>query len=317
MEQLTLKVADVSSAVMQDDICITMITDGGLTGEDSDKKMKVLKLAALLHLLVTTRDLLIMCDLDTAIEYMFKAKDMYVSTLGSHLHNLWKKLRIVQFVAQRKDETNPKTLQLQQQMLKWRAQSDFLEQQSKVLVIIRMDSDSLRAMLIDSLDKVKGFRTAAVLPEESATVDCRNVIHCLKENCCVVVYCQHVGPDFPWNSFSLVVEYDYAENSCFYELCKQQNIYHMTFKTTLPQNIKSGVATERFESLVELTVPYVFLTTEGLLNTPDLLQNLESKYNISILERTSSPSLQLFGGTDRYTVITVDERTAAVIQVSL
>ncbi|OPJ89198.1 hypothetical protein AV530_006954 [Patagioenas fasciata monilis] len=66
--------------------------------------------------------------------------------------------------------------------------------------------------------------------------------------------------------------------------------------------------------LLEVQIPYVFLTTEGLLNMPDILQLLESKYSITFVERSSSFSLRLFGSTDRYVVLTIDECTAIFLQ---
>ncbi|EMP30773.1 Putative protein C9orf84, partial [Chelonia mydas] len=109
-----------------------------------------------------------------------------------------------------------------------------------------------------------------------------------------------------------VVEYDYTENSCWNELCKNLNITYVTFKTTLPETLVVG---ENFGCfLLEVQIPYVFLTSEGLLNAPEILQLLESKYNITFVERSCSESLQLFGGTDRYIVITIDERTAIIIE---
>ncbi|XP_066567841.1 protein shortage in chiasmata 1 ortholog [Amia ocellicauda] len=90
----------------------------------------------------------------------------------------------------------------------------------------------------------------------------------------------------------------------------------MTFKTILSAPI--APTTEHKHSqpplLLELQVPVVLLTTEGLSNTPELLQMLESRYNITVLERSYAQSLQMFGGTHRYTVITIDECTALIIQ---
>ncbi|TSO98513.1 hypothetical protein Baya_10595 [Bagarius yarrelli] len=61
-------------------------------------------------------------------------------------------------------------------------------------------------------------------------------------------------------------------------------------------------------------VPFVLFITEGLLKHCDLLQLLESKYNITLLERSHSPSLQQLGPTHLYDIITVDENTAILLQ---
>uniref|UniRef100_A0A8C7WQG8 Shortage in chiasmata 1 n=1 Tax=Oryzias sinensis TaxID=183150 RepID=A0A8C7WQG8_9TELE len=65
---------------------------------------------------------------------------------------------------------------------------------------------------------------------------------------------------------------------------------------------------------LEDSVPYVVFVTEELLNFPLLLQTLESSFNVTVLERSPHPSLQMLGGTHSYAVITVDESTAVVIQ---
>lgn len=40
------------------------------------------------------------------------------------------------------------------------------------------------------------------------------------------------------------------------------------------------------------------------------------RFNITVVERSHCPSLQMLGGTHHYAVITVDERTAVVVQVT-
>ncbi|GCC29622.1 hypothetical protein chiPu_0008065 [Chiloscyllium punctatum] len=74
-----------------------VVSDSAKQGKHDEIEIQLYKHAALLHLLVTIRDLLLMCDLDTAIAYLFKTKDIYVTTLGSCLDDVWKKLRIVQY----------------------------------------------------------------------------------------------------------------------------------------------------------------------------------------------------------------------------
>uniref|UniRef100_A0A674JEX5 Shortage in chiasmata 1 n=1 Tax=Terrapene triunguis TaxID=2587831 RepID=A0A674JEX5_9SAUR len=225
--------------------------------------------------------------------YLSKAKDIYTSILGSCLDNIWRQLEIVQYSRQKKNEISPKITQLRCQMFKW-VQSNTDEENHKVLIITRMDSDHEKAAITKTLSAVEG--------------KCCSFVRCS----CVIVHNQHIGADFPWTLFSLVVEYDYTENSCWNELCKNLNITYITFKTTLPETLVVG---ENFGCFpLEVQIPYVFLTSEGLLNAPEILQLLESKYNITFVERSCSESLQLFGGTDRYVVITIDERTAIIIE---
>ncbi|KAK1174547.1 protein shortage in chiasmata 1 ortholog-like [Acipenser oxyrinchus oxyrinchus] len=288
-------------------------------GKPSEKDVTLYKHAAVVHLLVTVRDLLLMCDLNTAVDYLARAKEMYVSTLGSCLDDIWKRLRVVQYISQKNEEANPKIAELQRKMLAWIQRNHSQEQSHKVLVIIRMDSDCVRAILINSLNHVKGLKTAAVFPEENTKLNSKNVLTCLQRYSCVVACSKHIHADFPWQHFSLVVEYDYMEHCGWTQLCTDNNISHMAFKTAIPKTVSSTISQQapcENESalLLELLIPFVFLTTEGLLNNPELLQTLESRCNITVLVRSYSESLQIFGGTHRYAVITVDECTAIIIQ---
>ncbi|XP_042303607.1 protein shortage in chiasmata 1 ortholog [Sceloporus undulatus] len=180
----------------------------------------------------------------------------------------------------------------------------FLKQQEKVM------KDTFK-------EGVTGLKTGYLLTEKRGTLlESKNVISSLQRYSCVVVRNQHIGPDFPWTHFSLMVEYNYSENSCWVDLCKKLNISYITFKTALPEaaGIDEGFPDNLGGVLSNVPIPYVFLTSEGLINTPEILQLLESKYNITFIERSCCEALQFFGSTERYVVMTIDECTALVMQ---
>ncbi|XP_027765164.1 protein shortage in chiasmata 1 ortholog isoform X2 [Empidonax traillii] len=245
--------------------------------------------------------------------YLSKAKDIYKNILESCLNNIWRQLKIVQYSSQKKHETNPKITALQCEMLNW-MKSYGQKHSVKILIIIRMDSEREKAALIHLLSKVEaGLKAVDLNSEKKGTLlACKDIISNLNRYSCIIVLNQQIGADFPWAHFSLVMEYDYTEDSCWRNLCKNLNIAYMTFKTTLPEAIQMGNHSDSF--LLDVQIPYVFLTTEGLLNMPDILQLFESKYSITFVERTSSYSLRLFGSVDRYVVLTIDECTAIFLQ---
>ncbi|XP_010010543.1 PREDICTED: uncharacterized protein C9orf84 homolog, partial [Nestor notabilis] len=289
-----------------------VIRDRFKEGEIDEKEIMPFRHAALVHLLVTGRDLLLTCGLDTALGYLSKAKDIYKNMLESCLNNIWRQLKIVQYSSQKKHETNPKITELRCQMLNW-MQSYGEKHSVKILTITRMDSEREKDALIHALSKIEGLKAVDLNSEKKGTfLSCKDIISNLCRYSCVVVHNQQIGADFPWTHFSLVVEYDYSENSCWKNLCKNLNVTYMTFKTTLPETIWMGNRCNSF--LLEVQIPYVFLATEGLLNMPDILQLLESKYSITFVERTSSYSLRLCGSTDQYVVLTIDECTAIYLQ---
>ncbi|KAM4878557.1 protein shortage in chiasmata 1 ortholog [Sylvia borin] len=289
-----------------------VICDNFKQGKIDEKEIMLFRHAALVHLLVTIRDLLLTCGLDTALGYLSKAKDIYKNILESCLNNIWRQLKIVQYSSQKKHVTHPKITALQCEMLNW--MKSYGEKHSvkvnNILIITRMDSEREKDAFIHPLSRIEDLKTVDLNSEKKGSpLSCKEVI---SKYSCIIVHNQQIGADFPWTHFSLVMEYDYSENSGWKNLCKNLNVTYMTFKTTLPKTIQMGNHGSSF--LLEVQIPYVFLTSEGLLNMPDILQLFESKYSITFVERGSSYSLRLFGSIDRYVVLTIDACTAIFMQ---
>nr|XP_005906643.1 PREDICTED: uncharacterized protein C9orf84 homolog [Bos mutus] len=287
-----------------------IISDAIHQGKNEEREM-TFKYAALLHLLVTIRDVLLTCNLDTALGYLSNAKDIYKSVFGSCLYDIWRQLEIVQFIRGKKPEINYKIRELQCQILNWMQN----EQQIKVLVIIRMDSDGEKHLLIKILNKIEGL-TLIVLHSNKRKdfLESEGVLN--STSFCVVAPNQYIGADFPWSNFSFVVEYNFVENSCWTEHCEKLNIPYMAFKVILPDTVlkRSSLLDSFGGFLLEIQIPYMFFASEGLLNTPEILQLLESNYNITLVERCCSESLKLFGGTEHYVVMTIDEHSTVILQ---
>lgn len=116
---------------------------------------------------------------------------------------------------------------------------------------------------------------------------------------CVLACQQHMGPDFPWSSFSLVVEYERPGHSPWAAVCKERRLAHLCFNTDVagrgqqttccnspavqhsgwifnPRPVFFSEEEEEGAWCLEEHVPYVLFVTEGLLNSPLLLQTLES-----------------------------------------
>ncbi|KAL8203020.1 UNVERIFIED_CONTAM: hypothetical protein K2H54_035978 [Gekko kuhli] len=187
----------------------------GVMGATDDKDIVLFKHASVLHLVVTVRDLLLTCNLTTALGYLSKAKDRYKDFVGSSLDNLCRLLTIVQLAWKKKLEASPKITELQHQMV--RCMQSKTNEQNKVVIVTRMDYGDETAALIDAISTVQGLDVAYVNSEKKgALLESKNII-------------KEVSPD------------DFG---------------HI---------------------LLEVQIPYVFLTSEGLLNTPEILQLLESK----------------------------------------
>ncbi|XP_053181467.1 protein shortage in chiasmata 1 ortholog [Scomber japonicus] len=259
---------------------------------------------ALIHVLVTLKDLLLKCDLGTAVEYLTKAAE---ACAEQSLKQLVKRLQIILYLSHRDQESPHKLLELHQLLAAWLQGRKGQNNRDKILVIISVDSDDSRSTIIKDLNQLTDV-TAVCPMEDKNKLNGANVVSSVRDSVCALVYEKHIGPDFPWNCFSLVVEYDHPGQSPWAAICRERSISHLTFNTILHDEKKKA------SWCLEDNVPYVLFVTEGLLNCPVLLQTLESVFNITVLERSHCPSLQMLGGTHHYSVITVDERTAIVVQ---
>ncbi|XP_058492394.1 protein shortage in chiasmata 1 ortholog isoform X2 [Solea solea] len=260
----------------------------------------IFRKAALIHVLVTSKELLLKCDLSTALAYLSKAAE---TCLEQNLEQLTKRLQIILFLSRKNKESDLKLQELQQLLASWLHSGKGQSNMDKILVILSTDPDSNRSTITNILSQVPGATVTVLSPgENKSKVNGASVV----SSVCAVVFEQHIGPDFPWNSFCLVVEYDSPGQSAWSTVCRERSISHLTFSTSITDTAK--------ENCLEDSVPYVLLVTGELLNCPLLLQTLESEFNITVLERSHCPSLQILGGTQHYSVVTVDESTAIIVQ---
>ncbi|XP_056889972.1 protein shortage in chiasmata 1 ortholog isoform X2 [Takifugu flavidus] len=264
-------------------------------------------LAALIHALVMFKELLLNCTLSAALEYLTQAAE---ACAQQHLQQLLKRLQIILLLSNKNPETNFKLLELQHQLSTWLHSRKGQDATARVIVLISVDCDNSRSRIITSLSQVTGGAVTAVSPGEGKKkLNGASLVSCMQDTVCAVACEQHIGPDFPWNRFSLVVEYDRPGQSPWAAICKEKGISHFTFNTVL-----SDSEEEKILWCLEDNVPYVLFVTEGLLSCPHLLQTLESGFNITVVERRHCPTLQMLGGTHRYAVLTVDESSCIVIQ---
>ncbi|XP_029999100.1 protein shortage in chiasmata 1 ortholog [Sphaeramia orbicularis] len=262
---------------------------------------------ALIHVLVTLKELLLKCDLSAAVDYLSRMVEVYAE---KSLKQLLKKLKIILYLSHKNQETSIKLVELQRLLDMWLQNRKEQDLKDKILLIITVATDDTKSVIIKSLNQVAGLDVTALCPEENKTkLNGATVVCSVCNSVCVVVYEQHIGPDFPWHCFSVVVEYNHPGQSPWAAVCRERKISHVTFNTTLPDN-----EMEKTSWSLKDNVPYVLFVTEGLFNCPLLLQTLESMFNVTVLERSHSMSLQMLGGTHQYAVITVDESTAIVIQ---
>ncbi|XP_073696221.1 protein shortage in chiasmata 1 ortholog [Garra rufa] len=259
---------------------------------------------ALLHVLVTMKELVLLTsDLSRATDYLAKAKG---SCAQSCLDELLRKFEVLQYLSRKRQKPNPKLLELQEQISTWKNSHANHTKQVLVLTV-----NSVNTELLAALNQVTGNSVSQVIPSEGkGKVVNKEVTERLSCSRCVVVCSQHVGPDFPWQSFSVVFELYSAGHSPFGSVCSERNVSFISFSTAVPE---SNFSEESTAASYLDTIPFVLLVTDGLLKSLKLQHTLETRYNMVLLERKHSPSALEFGGT-KYDVITVDVNTAILIQ---
>ncbi|XP_047236177.1 protein shortage in chiasmata 1 ortholog isoform X3 [Girardinichthys multiradiatus] len=281
-------------------------TPAGSTTLANDQE-QLFNLAALIHVLVTFKELLLKCDLSIAVEYLTKAAETCVD---HSLMQLLKRQQIILFLRHKKEDSNFKLLELQQRLAEWLESRKGSDTTGKVLVILSVESYETSSMIVSNLSKVTGAAVSSVCPDEDKKkLNGASVVSSVCDSDCVLVFEQHIGPDFPWSCFSLLVEFDHPGQSPWSTICSERNICHLSFITSL-----SDTDLDKISWRLEEKIPFVLLVTEGLLNSPLLLQTLESGFSVTVLERSPCPTLQKLGGIHNYAVITVDESTAIIIQ---
>ncbi|XP_038626188.1 protein shortage in chiasmata 1 ortholog [Tachyglossus aculeatus] len=281
--------------------------------QDEKEKM-LLKLVALLNFLVTVRDILLICNLYSALEYISTIKSAFKRVLGSPLEDICRKLEIVQFIKKKKPEANHKIKELELQLLKW-IRSINTQNKFKVLIISRLKSQDETYVLYNCL---RGIGLSVLVWATESTFLELNLLDCLRKCSCLLVCSTHIGNDFPWTHFSFVIEYNYSEKFNFSELCRCLKINYMAFRCTLPDSIlQKSVTLNVFSGfLLEIQVPYVFLfmKSKGWNTVPEVLRVLEANYDITLWERPCSEALQCLETPDRYVLVTVDVDTAIILQ---
>ncbi|KAL6466167.1 hypothetical protein MHYP_G00263000 [Metynnis hypsauchen] len=257
---------------------------------------------ALLHILVRVKELLLRCDLTTAIDYMEEAQS--TCSMGG-LKELLRRLQVLQYMTYRKEEKEPRPRVLQL----WEQMSIYLQTNTSNTVLVVTATERVRAELVTALSQVPGSCVFTVLPEGMNKVDSRTVTDSLSCSRSVIVCRQQIGSDFPWQRFSVVLELDSLCHSNISSFCSENNVNYICFCTAMPKTDPAVSPQAYLDS-----VPFLVFVTEGLLKHSDLLHLLESTYNMTLLERSYSQSMQRLESADRYDVITVDEKTAILLQ---
>ncbi|NWR36678.1 SHOC1 protein, partial [Tachuris rubrigastra] len=280
-----------------------VVCDNFEQGKIDEKEIMLFRHAALVHLLVTVRDLLLSCGLDTALGYLSKAKDIYKNILESCLNNIWRQLKIVQYSSQKKHETNPKITALRCEMLNW--MKSYGEKHSvKILVITRMDSEREKAALIQSLSRVEaGLKAVDLNSEKKGTfLACKDII-----SKTYLLFRSLVFPNETQQEVVLLTALNHSEKINIISMAvRELSLSLLCLCCTI---MKGGKEIKCIRVVKRSFSVQVLIYLSEFLYCPFFFL-----YSITFVERTSSYSLRLFGSTDRYVVLTINECTAIFLQ---
>ncbi|KAF5892867.1 protein shortage in chiasmata 1 isoform X1, partial [Clarias magur] len=251
---------------------------------------------ALLHILITVKDLLLRSDLNTATGHLENA---HATCALDGLGQMLRKFQVLQYLSRKWAEPRLRVQHLREQIRTWMQRTSF----TKILVVIT--AENVRAELMLALSQIPGNSVASLTAKEGGRLDIKILTH----SRCAVVRVQQLQAGFPWWRFSAVFEFQCSCDSTVRSICVKYKIPYTCFSTAAPSTDPSAVSRSPLDR-----VPFVLVITEGLLKHTDLMQLLESTYNMTLLERTHPPSLQQLGRTQLYDVITVDENTSILLQ---
>ncbi|XP_057700673.1 protein shortage in chiasmata 1 ortholog isoform X3 [Corythoichthys intestinalis] len=213
-----------------------------------------------IHMLVKAKELLLKCHLTAALEYLSKAKER---CRDKDLRLLLRRLHVILHLSCRNSESNIKLLKLQDLVVSW-------QHDDKILILTSLNYDESSSTIMQCLKHLTAV--SALRPNSNkGKLMAASVVSSVQDSRCVLVYEQHLGPDFPWDLFSLVVEYDCPGLTPWATVCKDRRVKHLTFDTVLPDRDE--------EESLENKVAYMVFVTDSLLNNPPLLQTLESSFS--------------------------------------
>ncbi|XP_072172611.1 uncharacterized protein [Diadema setosum] len=278
----------------------------------------------LLHGYVTAANMITHCDAVTAI--------MHLGTVSETYHNIlqgcMEQLRCALFKKQcllPRNELHPKLRELAKLTGEWfqkKLKKEGRDHDPKVLVIVRRDSGKLAENISSVLSSIKGMSSCVL---ESSPTTYTAISNMLEKHNALVATPSQIDESFPWAQFGLVVEYEASPKSPWKDLCLRQRIRHIELRCVVDVAVApaSGCYDSGGTDLKKSTDdrgrkvdPLKLVGSEKITHSTTLLQLLETRHNVLIVERSGAygqSSSSLPSKLPRADLI-IDERTGVILQ---
>ncbi|XP_071842316.1 uncharacterized protein [Apostichopus japonicus] len=245
-----------------------------------------------LYICLSTSEAALQCDLTTAVTGLTAMLHKYHSIIQGSLDDLRHNLVQAEIRAEENSVRHPKIAELAKQISDWLKRKMLKADEDldlKILVILKKNAPCLANSIITELNSFEGLRALSLEP----TVPASPIIttKALDSHNCVIVVSTQIDQDFMWAQFSLVVEYAFEEGlSIWQNLCIRQNIRHLGLKiehrpTTQPKVEETEKSDLLQSQAADPKVSLKVLCSSKITEDSELLCLLESKYDITILER--------------------------------
>ncbi|ESO92594.1 hypothetical protein LOTGIDRAFT_162507, partial [Lottia gigantea] len=271
------------------------------------------KAMLLLHCIKTTTDNVINSCLESAISQLSLLQDKYSHILQSSLKEIRQKLFHQQYQYQNENIIHPKILAV------CREATNILQRRrtDKILIAVKRPIMSLMSVLKDCLT-VDGFIIPYIVQEN----DCWDQLKNRKDNCYIL--CQKKLEDIDLSDILCLFEYESGDDSVLKTVCDSNSVEFVGFMvqgTGLDHSgsrdedknntrIENKSVTDKNQSNQYRTISVIGSTK--LTQHKDILQILESKYNVLVIERDYTTLAKY--STKSYADIIIDQNQAVILQ---
>ncbi|XP_033739197.1 protein shortage in chiasmata 1 ortholog-like [Pecten maximus] len=273
------------------------------------------KATVALHILCGARDILINCCFESVLAHFKSMQEKYQSVLKNCFDDMRKQLFQLKCNFNQRRIFHPKLVSLYRH-IDLRLQKSTQERdgtKEKILIVTGQDRTTLKCCLRDFVRGGSAMK-ADLLTDLSGELSKR-----LELVTCLISHRSELFDEFPWSQFTAVMDYnDSGEDTKLQDLCKAHGLPLISFNVKskhVSAGIKTGSTTEDISLVPKNKETVATLTIIGsryLTSRPELLQLLETRHNLMILERDYD---QIRSIDEMYFAdLVIDEKTCVVVQ---
>ncbi|XP_067677061.1 protein shortage in chiasmata 1 ortholog-like [Haliotis asinina] len=244
----------------------------------------VYKSAVVVYAVVGAVDLLVHCCLESAISHLSTVHEKYHSTLGGSLESIRKELFQFKVSFDQNNILHPKVGILCKNIEETVKSSSGDGKGNKVLVVTKRNLHSLMCYLEKALSVC-----ADIFPYFTKTME-EDTFSEVENHNCFILSESALNKLTKWDMFSLVIEYEAESNSSTCRKCQDIGVSHLGLKGDV-QDMKTEETQEVYPlQMKKSDVKVTVIGSVNLTSQKNLLQLLESRHNIAVIERENSDS---------------------------